>query len=316
MANAAQIRKVITGGTAHQRATLLANHIGLWISPDNTAALTDEEFKALDDSFKTDFDIRVYRKFKALDEQLRFRLTGLSQLGMEHDLTETNIFHFNYARRQLAQTEELLGYLGFLVAEKCGKEKQIAVWKELLKSPFEFPIGAKPEIELEVDEDGKELAFFRLKGGDFPQLPADLPPISEEDISKDHPYFYSILIRRSGLKLTELRTIIKTWIVTLREVMQTHSFNVRPYKTFLDNLEKKVRRERSLPFTLSPEEIRKKIEASESQEDKGRYSRLLKEDEQTRSLFWKPYDEIEIDQVWREILLDNFNVGAINNAPK
>jgi hypothetical protein len=318
MSSAAEIKKVLTGGTPHQRATLLANHYALWITPDQKAALTEEEVSALDESFKTDFDLRVYKKFKELDEIFRFRLTGLSSLRIEYELVETRIVHTNFTRFILQQTEDLLASISFLVSEECGAEKQVAIWKKLTKkgAPSFFPIGTKPELELKKGDDGETIAYVRLKGSDLPknkdELLAAISPAKKGKIDFSE-FSYVAVIVDYGQQLMTLRRLIKTWIVTLREVMQEHRFNIRPYKQFMDSVEKVARKEIPLPFTQGPDELRARVERDPKDKT---FLQLLNEDKQIRELFWKTYDEIELDEKWRKDLLENFNLRAITNGPK
>ena len=326
MPTAAEIRKVITSGTTHQRAILLANDIGLWLTPDEPAALTEEEFRALDDSFRTELERKTYRKFKKLDELMRFRLIGLSQIRMEYELVATKIFFFDYSKSQLDHLEDLLADMTFLVSEECGEEKQIAIWKKLTKDTYSFPIGSEPKLEIEKAE-GKKYALIKFKGGDFPKNAKDIIPIHDleaarrkrrealkngDKTSEKVEFSYDTVILECGGKLSRLRTVAKTFINTLRKIMQENSFHVRPYKKFLDNIEVLIRIEPKLSGLLDSETGQSLIDSAENQKQKDKFKKMLEKDLEIRRYFWKPYDETELDPTLEKMLLEEFNHKAID----
>jgi len=75
------ISKILTAGSARQRALLLANHIAA-TTFGKEGFLTSKEFYALLSSIKGDRDIRIYNKIKTVELNLRFFLLNLNQLRM------------------------------------------------------------------------------------------------------------------------------------------------------------------------------------------------------------------------------------------
>jgi hypothetical protein len=333
MPSKAQIKKVLTGGTPHQRASLLANHAGAW-AIQSEGFLTDEEKDALDASFKTDFELKTYRKFAKLDELFRECITQLSQFSLEHELIQTKIQLFNHTRSMLESLENLFGALAYEVRDRCGEEAQIAIWETVLeRNRSSFPMGSKPEIEIEETNEenaandpemwGTKRAYFRFKGYKLPEEAGDFISIRDFDrAQKKGPreageaFSYSTLLKASGDKLTKLRSLIKTWIATLRSIMSEHSFHVQPYKKFIDGIEKRVQTDQA--FTLPEgtlEKVREFAEAKEG-EDQNFFREQLEKEEKTKRLFLMPYEEITLDRKQELFLRELFIAKEILNGPR
>ena len=308
MSISAQIQKVLISGTAHQRATLLANHIGLWITPNEPATLTDEERSALDDSFRTELDRKVYRKFKMLDDLFRFRLIGLSQVRMEYELVSTKIFFFDYSKFQFRDVESLLCEIGELVIEKCGEDTQIAIWKKIAKSGS-FPMDSK--IKLTIGEEGAYISFrgatLSTKGIIPNHKKLEALERGDTDMS------YDSCIKGCGEQLNRLRSITKTFIDTLRGVMQKNSFHIRPYKKFLDEIEAKVREEPQLTSIMDVEGEKSSLDSIKDKKFRDRFKKRIEEAQETRRHFFTPYDETELDLALEKMLLEEFDHKAIND---
>lgn len=327
MPSKAQIKKVLTDGTPRQRITLLANSAAHWVDPLEPAVITPEEHKALEDSFRTDFELRLYRKFQRLDEVSRTVLMQLSQLSLEHDLIVTKIRWFDHARNILIHFEDVLGGLTDLVSEECGEKTQISIWKRFLKeNKGGFPVYSKPELDIEKGEDGVKRAYVRLRGGEIPTDAKDV--LSAEDyelVKKQDSAFassllsYALLLKSLGGQLNNVRRSGKSWISAVRDIFDEHNFQVQPYKKFIDRLETQLRTEEiSFVSELGQRSIDEQLEKARSSDPEYReiIERLAKHGEDQRRLFWLPYDEIEIDENMRQQIIQLYDRSEINSGPK
>ena len=315
----ARTRKVLLEGTPHQRITLLGSYIAHWVEPEEPELLTDEEFKALEDSFKTDFELKVYFKFKKLDECFRVVVMGLQQLSIEFNLRETQFALWNETRRSLQQMDDAFGAVECLVSEHCGEEKQIAIWKELVKTySSSFPLGAKPKLKM-IRENGKKYARLDFPTLEIPKSRAEILSLDDYGSSKgkSQDFSYTALLKICGDKLTRIRRDGKTQIAVLREVIEEHSFHIQPYKRFLDRLELKFRKERPITVIKDLASIKSELGASEDKKFRSRMEKhIVKPEEEAQRLFFIPYDEIEIDKELYKTYRELFNRSDITNGPK
>jgi hypothetical protein len=327
-----EIKKALTSGTAHQRATIVGNHLATFLlSNENKELLTPEELEALNDSFKSPQDIRVYRKFAKLYELFKHGIMELNQHLVEFRGVGKAIHFAAFARQNLMQTEELLASIGFATQEICGPEKQVAIWEKVLKHDSgSFPMGTKPRIEFEEDEDQNKIAYFRFDGYELPSTREELVSVmnrtkAARGLSKEEglsildgglfSYFFGALARTANTN----RAMGKVLIEALSEVMKEYRFNIKPYKQFLKDAEETLRVNPPLnamrgalqkpseeDLLLLGDDTGKKIERMVE----GNIERMKREED----VFFLSYDEIEIDQEYKKAVLEQFKHKDILDA--
>jgi hypothetical protein len=119
--NKGAVEKTLLKGTPKQRAILLANHIAE-VNMDGKGFLTEAEFTALSNSFKTDQEIAAYNRYRKVYDLLRNFLPNLSQARMTYQITLERLEKFILVRRSNYDFEDAINSMIELMPDKKTKD--------------------------------------------------------------------------------------------------------------------------------------------------------------------------------------------------
>ena len=286
------IKRITENGTAYERTILLATSVAHWAYANEPIEppLTPEQHTALLRSFRSLGDKEVLERYRKVDEVVKLLIVQLSQYLVEHDLILSHIKHLNSERIMLNVTvPEFCDVIGSAIAKRFGWKAQVDIFQEASKHKLSSIFGSKTKLEVLTDQEtGESRATFSFP--DF-SLPATAEEI--ENISKD-AYFVNFLVAY-GRRLSESRKKAKVTLLVIQEVLKANRFNVKPYKHFLKQAEKRLRQEPPLTVLSTTEELRQEaVQAIDDEEMKRILEELANDQEKKRALFWQTYDEIEV----------------------
>jgi hypothetical protein len=234
------IKQVIESGTPYQRLILLATSVAHWAYTDAAIEppLTPQEHAQLQASFRTPAEKRLLQKYKKVDDSIRLFILQLSQHLVEHDLVLAHINRLNEERIMLSVTiPEFCDVIGSAIAKRFGWKQQVEIFREAAKHKLSRIFGSKTKLlTVTMPDTGEPRALFTFP--DF-ALPNSADEI--ENLAGDE-YFVASLVAW-GKRLTKTRRIAKANLKVLQEVMKAERFNLKPYKHFLKQAEKRLRTE-------------------------------------------------------------------------
>ena len=272
-----QIEKALTSGTPHQRALLLANHIASR-KLTKGALLTNDEEEKLHASFRTSYEIAIYRKFAELDELFHLGTMELNQVLLEIKglfRTFSILWYFSIA---VDGYDDVLNFLAFNTSKACGAKKQKDIWQETfnLVTPKIIPFG---NLSLKIEEN---IAKFNVEGFEFDNYEEEHPRENESNEvkkpKKERDLFRG-LVRQYITQFNISRASGKVIIETLLWCLKEQRFNVKAYREFFENGRKIV-----------------------AKNDFRIFNRIFK----SKDLI-TPYEEIEIDKEYEQAILGSFS---------
>jgi len=160
--NKKDISKVLTRGSARQRATIIAED-GAQYSKTGKGFLTDSETKALYDSFKTSAEIRTYNKYLEVGRKVRQSIPYLKQLHLLYEVSIAYLTGYSLLWLSYQQQAEHFNELLYEVKNKAEKAKLL---KRLTEFDFLFativPSKEKGFIDIKTDSKGESYGIEEL----------------------------------------------------------------------------------------------------------------------------------------------------------
>lgn len=307
------IKEVIERGTAYERIILLATSVGHWAYGNEPIEppLTPEEHLALQQSFRSYGDKEVLQRYGIIDQQVKLFLVQLSQNLLEHDLVLNMIRHLSSERIMLNVTvPEFCDVIGNAIAKRFGAKAQVEIFQEASKHKLSRIFGSTAELDILTDQEtGERKAMFSFPDFDLPGTANEMAQMSED------AYFYRCLVGY-GKRLTNSRRASKALIEVLHQVLKVNRYNVKPYKHYLKQAEKRLHQEPPLTVLSTTEELRQQEAQATSKEMKQIYKDLRIEQEKKRALLWQTYDEIEVTDEDKAALISNLNDHGVAYAKK
>lgn len=316
------VKQVIESGTPHQRVILLATSVAHWAYADTAIEppLTPQEHAQLQASFRTPAEKRLLQKYRKVDDSIRLFILQLSQHLVEHDLVLSHINRLNQERIMLSVTiPEFCDVIGSAIAKRFGWKQQVEIFREAAKHKLSRIFGSKTKLlTVTIPHTGEPRALFTFPDFDLPNSAEEI-----ENLAGDE-YFVASLVAW-GKRLTKTRRIAKANLKVLQEVMKAERFNLKPYKHFLKQAEKRLRTEPPLTVIRPIEDIRGSREesstfsnASEDQlwdaacKEMATFEQRFSEREKKRALFWQTYDEVEVTDADCEPFRNVFRLSGVS----
>ena len=144
------ISRILEKGSAKQRMILLANHIAE-TATDKPGFLSDSEFTALVESFKTPAEIKLYRRYKEANTALQALLPYLSQLRLLYNTEIARIEGLCLLDFTYREIEDLISFTLYTIKD----EKQKAELLETFVNNSNF-LFANPKKKIEEHEGEKK----------------------------------------------------------------------------------------------------------------------------------------------------------------
>lgn len=218
--NKNSVDTLLKTGSAKQRSLLLANHL----AEKNTGGkglLTEHEFTAITNSFKTDQDIRVYNRYRRMYDSIQGYLSYLSQFRLSYMEVLGRLEKFILLRKSNADTEELINAMLLLVKDKKTKDAALKV-AESFSNPALWRFIKK-------DKDG----FVRVSSND-----ENKKTLIDEAIS-------TVQEQAKREQVT-----LKTAITVYKDFVKEHSFNIKVFNAFVKDVENWARGKKGKEFTF------------------------------------------------------------------
>lgn len=206
------ITNTLLKGSARQRATLLTEHIARG-KLFQERLLSENEFKQLSDSFKTDREIKVYNEFRKLDETVTNSVVNLQGAKAETFLKYANIRGYILYWLAMENAEQLANEILYKIKDT---EERIRIAKNSTTGVF-FLFS-----EIEPDEEG------------YLEIKTHNPMNSEEETDPEITGSFWDIINRT--KEEAERSIIKylSWEKATLDYMEENNFKA---KTYLQQIE-------------------------------------------------------------------------------
>lgn len=227
------IGKILEKGTAKQRMLLLANHIAE-TATNKPGFLSDSEFTALVESFKTPAEIRLYKRYKAANSALQSLLPYLAQLRLSYRVEYTRIEGYCLLYNS---------YLNFatsvnLVLESIKDSKLRARILEsfIRKAVTHFAIPKKHIMDSE-----KKTEFFDLS----------IIKSIEQKSDKESQTTLSEIIADHRNRAMKILSSIKTLLKALKDYIEENDIQITAYNDFIKEVEKEITKDKPKHNTLS-----------------------------------------------------------------
>lgn len=220
------ISTIISKGTAKQRINLVAEYIarGSYYQTDKEPFLTDAEFQALSDSFKTSAEIKLWNKFNRVDAGVKVALNNLQgllfELKMHYSDLRGYILVWNTIEASELVTNTILHHIEPEERKKIvGKvQDELRIFFTKVEPDEEGYLKFKVDFESEsyTDENGKPIGY------------KEKPRKTREN---------TLLYAMNNIKGYAEETAIKffSWRKALLDVMKENDFNPETYKKILNN---------------------------------------------------------------------------------
>ncbi len=265
------ISRILEKGSAKQRMILLANHIAE-TATDKPGFLSDSEFTALVESFKTPAEIKLYRRYKEANTALQALLPYLSQLRLLYNTEIARIEGLCLIDFTYREIEDLISFTLYTIKD----EKQKAELLETFVNNSNF-LFANPKKKIEEHEGEKKEHY---------ELSITEPRRRKFGGGEDITLTAMALGRKN--RAMSLLSSIKTLLKALRDYIEENDFQIETYTNFIDTIEKEVTKEDPFLRRYSKNAFLSLAKTEEERE------KLIKTFGDT--FFLPDYDEAEINQ--------------------
>lgn len=120
------IDKALLKASPKKRALVLSNHMAD-LNAGGKGLLTHSEFESLISSFKTDQEIRVYRRFKHLNESVQSYLTIMPQFRFRYMVAMERLDKLIIMHKNNLATEDGLNLMLSLIKDEAEKKKALNI---------------------------------------------------------------------------------------------------------------------------------------------------------------------------------------------
>lgn len=270
------IAKILEKGTPRQRMLLLANHIAE-TATNKPGFLSDSEFAALVESFKSPAEIRLYKKYKAVNSALQSLLPYLAQLRLSYRVEYTRIEGYSLLSRSYSNFE--ISFNAMLYNIKDKKQRTDLLNSFIKNSIVHFAIPQKT-IKKFGDMESEFLTLSIVQPDNRTHTRARKITLSE--IIEDH--------RKRAMKLL---SSIKTLLKALKDYIDENDIQLTAYNDFIKEVENEITKDSPSTRRIhsSKEEQKTLFDHSDFQN-----LRFWMEYSNERN-FYPKYDEAEIDQI-------------------
>ena len=268
------IGKILEKGTAKQRMLLLANHIAE-TATNKPGFLSDSEFTALVESFKTPAEIRLYGRYKAASSALQSLLPYLAQLRLSYRVEYTRIEGYCLVYHSYLNFETSVN----LVLESIKDSKQRATILDafIKNAVVHFAIPKKDIVDSE-----KKTEFFDLS----------IIKSNEQNSSKVRQITLSEIITDHRNRAMKLLSSIKTLLKALKDYIEENDIQITAYNDFIKEIENEINKDKPpIPNSLST----KGVQIPMHEHYDFRSLRVWLDFSKERN-FYPEYDKAEINQ--------------------
>ena len=269
------IDKIIENGTPRQRMLLLANHIAE-TATNKPGFLSDSEFSALVESFKSPAEIKLYKKYKAANSALQRLLPYLAQLRLSYRVEYTRIEGYSLLCSSYADFEISINFMLYNIKDSKLRSELLNIFVK--NSIVHFAIPKK-----KIDRFGDMKAEFldlSIKQHDK-KISGKVSKITLNEIISEH--------RDRAMKLL---SSIKTLLKALKDYIDENNIQITAYNDFIKEVEKEITKDNP---------SKKRVRSS-----KGEQKNLFDHSDFQSLRFWMDfsdernfypkYDEAEINQ--------------------
>ena len=265
------ISRILEKGSAKQRMILLANHIAE-TATDKPGFLSDSEFTALVESFKTPAEIKLYRRYKEANTALQALLPYLSQLRLLYNIEIARIEGLCLLDFTYREIEDLISFTLYTIKD----EKQKAELLETFVNNSSF-LFANPKKKIEQRE-GEIREYYEL---------STTEPRRRSSGEGDNITFTAMALGRKERAMS-LLSRIKTLLKALRDYIEENDFRIETYTDFIDTIEKEVTKEDPIFQRYSKKAF---LKSAETEEEKEKLLGIFGD-----TFFMPDYDEAVINQ--------------------
>lgn len=200
------ISKILTTGSAKQRALLLAEDIARG-KYNTDKILTDHEFNEITESFNKPNEIKIYEKFRRSDRIVTNALLNIQGLKFEALMNYSNLRGYIILWNSIENTEQIVNTILHEIKDKKERkriaEKGVTGGKLLLSKNT---IDEEAYLEIEID--------FKA--------------------TKDHSLWF--LMNNVKKEAIASATKFISWSQALEDFMEEEGFNVKTYKEILNSM--------------------------------------------------------------------------------
>jgi len=225
------ISKILTEGSPKQRLMIIAENIArdrYIFDPPKEPLLTDKEFNALSESFKTSQEIKLWNKWKEYDRTVVNTITNLQGLMFEVKMHYSNLRGYILVWNSIENTELLVNSVLHEIKDKKERSKIAKAGAEGIKLLFsktttdeEGYIDIKIDFERNtwIDEEGVRHKEKQRKTKEF-----------------------SLWYVMNNVKKEATASVIKflSWRKALLDYMEETGFNVRTYKDMIKMMTEQI----------------------------------------------------------------------------
>lgn len=218
--NKNSVDNLLKTGSAKQRSLLLANHL----ADKNTGGkglLTEHEFTAIMNSFKTNQEIQVYNRYRRMYDSLQGYSSYLSQFRLSYMEVLGRLEKFILLRKSNADIEELINAMLLLIKDKKTKEAALKL-AEGYSNPSLWRVIKK-------DKDG----FVKVSSND-----------------ENKKALIDEAITNAQEQAQREQVTLKTAITVYKDYVKEHSFNITVFSTFVKGVENWARGKKGKEFTF------------------------------------------------------------------
>jgi hypothetical protein len=224
------IATILKEGTPKQRLLIVAEHIARGsfdfnhpdLSENKEPLLTDKEFTALSDSFKTSQEIRLYNKWRQYDRVVRNSLVNLQGLRFEVKMHYSNLRGYILVWNAIENAEQLVNSVLHEVKdtkERIRIAKGGAEGVDLLFT--DTTIDPEGYLDLKIDF---EKETYRYSGG---------KPLKDKETRKTKEYSLLEVMNNVKKQATASAITFISWRQALLDYMDKRGFNIKTYKDMI-----------------------------------------------------------------------------------
>lgn len=281
------IGKILTKGSAKQRALLYFNNIGeknrVAIDPDGypirsgKGFLTESEEKQLHDSFKTSAEIQLYNNFLRLNRYIYTKESTLFAMMFQYRETIASLSGYCLLYHGYTEFADNLSGLYFSL-ETPEEKKKVLKYLEKHNSYLWAKIGPAAD----PDKNGMRV----LPGWEDPKKPRKNPEVPKiRDV-------LNVLSKRAERQLQECKTMLKV----IRDIMEDAGFKTEEHTEELYKIEQDLKQDKAPLPKFSKKQTKEHLLTADDPKARRRLEEIF-----GKNWLFPSYEDVEIDEKFYKI---------------